>query len=248
MRIAVITGSRADRGPLDMVHAALIRAGHAVRWIDVEPGLPVIHKSEAVSIAAITATAVAGDLASMPTDLVVLLGDRYEILGAAMGANMMAVPIAHLSGGDITEGSADDCYRHAITKLSHLHFPTHAAAADRIIAMGEEPERVHMVGCPGIDRILATELLDREATFRAVGLAMAPRLIVVSWHPNTLGGDTAAETGELVTALADLDEAVALAMIGPNADPGAQMIEAGFATIGQHRPNAAYHPHLDAEV
>jgi len=138
-----------------------------------------------------------------------------------MGANMMAVPIAHLSGGDITEGSADDCYRHAITKLSHLHFPTHAAAADRIIAMGEEPERVHMVGCPGIDRILATELLDREATFRAVGLAMAPRLIVVSWHPNTLGGDTAAETGELVTALADLDEAVALAMIGPNADPGA---------------------------
>jgi len=205
MRIAVITGSRADRGPLGMVHAALIRAGHAVRWIDMEPGLPVIHRSEAVSIAAITATSVAGDLAAMPTDLVVLLGDRYEILGAAMGANMMGVPVAHLSGGDVTEGSADDCYRHAITKLAHLHFPTHEEAAVRIVCMGEDPGRVHNVGCPGIDRLLAAQLFDRESALRSLSLPATPRLMLVAFHPNTLGGDTAAETAALVTALDGLE-------------------------------------------
>lgn len=254
MKIAVITGSRADRGPLDVVHAALIRAGHAVRWIDVEPSLPVIHRSEAVSIAAITATSVAGDLAAMPTDLVVLLGDRYEILGAAMGANMMAVPIAHLSGGDVTEGSADDCYRHAITKLAHLHFPTHAAAADRIIAMGEEPGRVHMVGCPGIDRILATDLLDREATFAAVGLVPAARLIVACLHPNTLGRDTETEASALARALVALGGDVAVVLIGQNADPGAFLIDHVFERLEADRnfeaypPRTAYHRHLDSTV
>ena len=244
MRIAVTTGSRADRGPLDMVRAALAHAGHAVRWIDVEPGIPVVHRSEAVSVASIAATTVAGDLAAMPTDLVVLLGDRYEILGAAMGANMMAVPVAHLSGGDITAGSADDCYRHAITKLAHLHFPTHAAAADRTIAMGEEPGRVHMVGCPGIDRLLAAELFDRDTTLRSLSIPATPRLVLVSWHPNTLGGDTAAETAALVTALDGLED-TALVIVGPNADPGADIIDTAFAGFEWRCP-AVYERHLDS--
>ncbi len=244
MRIAVITGSRADRGPLGMVHAALIRAGHAVRWIDVEPGLPVIHRSEAVSIAAITATSVAGDLAAMPTDMIVLLGDRYEILGAAMGANMMGVPVAHLSGGDVTEGSADDCYRHAITKLAHLHFPTHEEAAVRIVCMGEDPQRVHKVGCPGIDRLLAAQLFDRDSTLRSLSLPATQRLILVSWHPNTLGGDTAAETAALVTALDGLED-TALVIVGPNADPGADIIDTAFAGFEWRCP-AVYERHLDS--
>src|SRR6266550_4795731 len=133
-----------------------------------------------VRIAATAATSVSEELKIMCADLVIVHGDRYEILGAAMGANMMGVPITHLAGGDVTEGSADDSYRHAITKLSHLHFPNCAESAARIVQMGEEPGRVHMVGDPAIDRILQTPLLSKDEAFRAIGLLAAQRALLVS--------------------------------------------------------------------
>lgn len=166
MKIAILTGGRWDRGVLTPVHAALAAAGHSVEWVDVEP---------AVSHAAATARSAVDRLIVAQIrhsfEMIVMVGDRSEVLGAAVAANALGVRIAHLSGGDVTEGSQDDCFRHAISKLAHLHFPTHQEAGDRLIRMGEQPDRVHVVGCPGIDRIMTARILTKAETLIAVGLA-----------------------------------------------------------------------------
>ncbi len=259
MKIAIITGSRADRGPLEVVFQALDDYGIGngqpnrplfPRWIDVEKVAESWGKCPSpfhIHVTAQCATWTSGDLLSKPTDLVIVHGDRYEILGAVIGANMMGVPIAHIAGGDVTEGSADDSYRHAITKLSHLHFPNCAESAARIIQMGEDPERVHMVGDPAIDRILQTPLLGKDETFRAVGLLAVQRALLVSLHPETLG-DTGATLNALLGALKALDGAIGIVLIGPNADLGHQTIELAWQPLASARPNTVYCPDLPANV
>jgi UDP-hydrolysing UDP-N-acetyl-D-glucosamine 2-epimerase len=249
MKIAIITGSRADRGPLEMVFQALDVYGQPdgkplfPRWIDITP---TGHKPDLVQIAAASACWIGGELAEKHVDLVVVHGDRYEILGAVMGTNMMGIPIAHLAGGDVTEGSADDCYRHAITKLSHLHFPNCPESAARITQMGEESERVHMVGDPAIDRILKTPLLGKQETFRAVGLPGFHRGLLVSLHPDTLG-HTQSLVNALLDALRGLPSDLGIILIGPNADPGHQTIELAWQLLAS-RPNTVYHPDLPGNV
>lgn len=228
MKIALITGSRADRAALEMVRSAL---GAPVHWIDLDgptwAGWHPIHR-----------TKLAYDHVWLELwrpdepqfDLVVLHGDRHEILGAAMAANIMGVPIAHLGGGDLTEGSQDDCFRHAITKLSHLHFPSNADAGIRIEQMGEDPARVHVVGCPGIDLLMRTPLMGRDEAFAAVGLKSCERCLLVLFHPNTLG-DTAAELQALSEALQARPAGTAMVLIGPNADAGSDLIRAEWKRL-----------------
>src|SRR5205814_4384789 len=116
-------------------------------------------------------------------DLVLVLGDRYEILSAVQAALIARLPVAHLCGGDITEGAMDDAIRHAITKLAHLHFVTNEAAARRVCQLGEDPMRVHCVGSPGLDNIRQTKLLDRPALFQRIGIEpRASHLLVTSHH------------------------------------------------------------------
>src|ERR1700730_762625 len=123
MRIAVITGSRADRNALGALHSALsgeIKNGnmlHQLTWLDISTA-PALDRKHGVDLAA----GCACRMTDLDADLVILHGDRYEILGAAVGASIMGIPIAHLGGGDITEGSQDNNYRMAITKLASLHF------------------------------------------------------------------------------------------------------------------------------
>ncbi len=254
MRIALVSGSRSDRNALEMVHRVLA-ADHDVRWIktvyQTQPHVyyPPQSSFDAVNLTKDSIELVKGHLISTDKtpcpDMVFLHGDRYEILGAAMAANVMGVPIAHIGGGDITEGSQDDCFRHAITKLSHLHFASNQDSADRIIQMGEQSDRVHVTGCPGIDMVMVTPTLGRDETFAAVGLATPHRSLLVLFHPDTLG-DTAAELEALSVALARRTEA--LVLIGPNADAGSDLIRREWQRLAQNRPDTVYYDNVEPQV
>lgn len=171
-------------------------------------------------------------------DLVVVLGDRFEMLAAAVAALPGALPVAHLHGGEVTEGAMDNQIRHAITKLAHLHFASAEAHARRILALGEEPWRVHTVGAPGLDRLRTTPLLDRDGVARALELPVAGPWLVVTFHPVTLeAGDTAAHVDELLAALAKVDGT--FVVTGANADPAhravGRRLEAWAARDGRVR-------------
>jgi UDP-hydrolysing UDP-N-acetyl-D-glucosamine 2-epimerase len=211
-----------------MVRRALTATGHDVvwtdisqetgRWVEWTPIGRVIHAMQKVMVSL-------SHQPGGPADLVVVHGDRHEILAAAVASNVMGVPVAHIGGGDLTEGSQDDCFRHAITKLAHLHFPSNADSADRIVQMGEQPSRVHVTGCPGLDMVAETEILSREDTFRSACLTPCERLVLVVFHPNTLG-DTRAEVKALTDALEPRREAIVLC--GPNADEGCDIIRSAW--------------------
>lgn len=158
-------------------------------------------------------------------DLMMILGDRYEILAAAMAALIARVPVAHLCGGDITEGAMDDAIRHAITKLSHLHFVTNAEARRRVIQLGEQPSRVHCVGSPGLDRIRTAKIMPREAFFATVAFAPRRRNVLVTYHPATLNADTLGECAEMLAALDSLGPEIGILFTGANADPGARGVD-----------------------
>jgi UDP-hydrolysing UDP-N-acetyl-D-glucosamine 2-epimerase len=152
-------------------------------------------------------------------DLLLLLGDRFEILAAAQAALIARLPVAHLCGGDVTEGAFDEAIRHAITKMAHLHFATNEPAARRLRQLGEDPRRVFTVGSPGIDYLLRAPPLSAEELARATGIDPGKRLLLVTFHPATLGAGAALdELEELLAALAGLGGELQLVFTRPNAD------------------------------
>ena len=153
-------------------------------------------------------------------DVVLVLGDRYETLCAVVAALFARIPVAHIAGGDTTEGAFDEQIRHSITKMAHLHFVTHEGAAQRVRQMGEDPRHVFVVGSPGLDRIRRMEFRSRRETFADVGLAPYRRNLVVAFHPATLDPQRALDQqGHLLEALDGLGPDVGLVMTGSNADP-----------------------------
>ncbi|CDL00623.1 putative UDP-N-acetylglucosamine 2-epimerase [Magnetospirillum gryphiswaldense MSR-1 v2] len=157
-------------------------------------------------------------------DLVVLLGDRYEILPAAQGAMLLGLPVAHIHGGEVTEGAIDDAIRHAVTKMSHLHFATTQDHADRIVQMGENAAKVWNVGSPGVEVIRKLTPLSRAEVEARLGMALRPTNLLVTYHPVTVGvADPAAGMRELVTALSRFPDA-SVVITGVNADPGNRAI------------------------
>ena len=172
-------------------------------------------------------------------DLLLVLGDRYEIHAAVTCALIARIPVAHLCGGDVTEGAIDDALRHGITKMSHLHFVTTEVAARRVQQLGEEASRVFVVGSPGLDRIRQTELLSRSELFDSVGLAEQARSLVVSFHPVTLEADSLDQCRALLRAL-DSRTDTAILLSGSNADPGGQHIDQLFAEFAAERDHAVF--------
>lgn len=157
-------------------------------------------------------------------DIVVLLGDRYEILAAAQAASLMGIPIGHLYGGEITEGAVDDWMRHAITKASWWHFVAAEPYRQRVVQLGEAPDRVHNVGAPGLDAIYRIPLLDRDALEAELGMPLSPPLFVVTYHSVTLGQFPPEQAfGELLHALGNFPEATVV-LTKPNADAGGRQI------------------------
>ena len=175
-------------------------------------------------------------LAALRPDLMLLLGDRYETLAAGCAALLARCPVAHIAGGDVSEGAVDDAIRHALTKLAHIHFPTNRDAADRIIQMGEDPAHVHCVGSTGLDRLLQVRPMARADFFRSVGLEAGERNLLVTIHPVTLAADPLADAHALVAALRRLPDRF-----------GGRMINAMLESFTRERPNAALHASLGTE-
>jgi UDP-N-acetylglucosamine 2-epimerase (non-hydrolysing)/GDP/UDP-N,N'-diacetylbacillosamine 2-epimerase (hydrolysing) len=153
-------------------------------------------------------------------DILVLLGDRFEILAAAQAAMVARIPVAHVSGGEVTEGAIDDSIRHAITKMAHFHFVAAEPYRKRVIQMGEHPERVINCGDPGLDNLKRLKLLSRLELERQLDFSLGAQYFLVTYHPATLSMvDPKMAMQELCAAL-DHFPHVKIIMTKPNADMG----------------------------
>jgi UDP-hydrolysing UDP-N-acetyl-D-glucosamine 2-epimerase len=172
-------------------------------------------------------------------DILLVLGDRFEILAAAEAAMLHRIPIAHIAGGDTTEGAFDESIRHALTKMAALHLVTNAEAAARVAQMGEDPARIHVVGSPGLDQLTRAPLLDRPALEAALGATLHARNLLITFHPVTLAEDRG--LGEFEALLAALDAVpgdVGKWITRPNADPGHGAVEAALDAWAADRTDA----------
>jgi GDP/UDP-N,N'-diacetylbacillosamine 2-epimerase (hydrolysing) len=164
------------------------------------------------------------NLNNLKPDLLVLLGDRYETFAAAISATILNIPIAHIHGGETTQGAFDESFRHSITKMSHFHFCTTNAYKKRIIQLGENPKNVFCVGALGIDNILSNRYLNKKQLEREFSLPLSKKNIFITFHPVTLEKDSSLEQFKnLLKSLGKLEE-VSLFFSKANADPGGKKI------------------------
>ncbi|MBE6106903.1 UDP-N-acetylglucosamine 2-epimerase [Anaerovibrio lipolyticus] len=171
-------------------------------------------------------------------ELLVVLGDRFEILAASTAAHMLGIPVAHISGGDVTEGAVDDAIRHCITKMSSLHFPGCEQSRRRIIQMGEHPDTVFNVGEPGVENCLKLDLMEREELGRNLNFEyINGNYSMVTFHPVTMENNTAQQQlYELINAMnqfSDMGYIVTLA----NADAGGRLINDIWLQEGKKHNN-----------
>lgn len=272
-RVLVVTGTRADWGLLrGTVHllredpaielqvlatAAHLSAAHGgtvadVRADGVEPLLLETLASDDSYEG--TATAIArgvlgttGVLGRVRPDLALLMGDRFETLAAAVAANAMRVAIAHVHGGEVTAGAQDDAWRHAITKLSHLHLVATEAAGRRVAQLGEADWRIRVVGAPGLDVLREARPLDAAELGRRLDAAVERPLAVVTYHPATLEARPAEEqVGELVAALEAL--AGTVIVTAPNADAGGHAVRERLERYVAGSPRRRFVTSLGSEL
>lgn len=266
-RICVVTGTRADYGllywvmreieatpslELQIVATAMhIAPAFGETWRQIEAdGFRIDEKVEMllasdtrVGTAKSMGLGIAGmadAFTRLAPDVILVLGDRFEILAAAQTATLLGIPLAHIAGGDTTEGAFDEAMRHAITKMAHVHFVTNSEAARRVRQLGEDPARVHQVGSPGIDYIQRLEPMTREELERNLGFRFRERNLLITFHPTTIGDASATEqVRELLTALEGLGEDVGLWFTMPNADPAANEIISAIKAFTTTHENAA---------
>ena len=177
-------------------------------------------------------------LDSLKPDIVVVLGDRFEIFSAACAALVARIPIAHLHGGETTEGAFDEALRHSITKISHLHFVATETYKRRVIQLGERPATVFLVGGLGIDSINKISLLSKPELEASLGLKFLSKNLLITFHPVTLEASTAeTQITELLAALADLID-TQLIFTRPNADTGGRVVIEKIEEFVKKVPNA----------
>jgi UDP-hydrolysing UDP-N-acetyl-D-glucosamine 2-epimerase len=271
MRICAVTGSRADWGLLRPVLQQLREAsvrpmliatgGHLSDRFDntasqIEAdGFAIDHRvpltldaDDSLAVAAAMAEALTGIATVLERErpeLLLILGDRYEIFAAAQAALITRVPIAHIAGGDISEGAYDDAIRHAISKLAHLHFTTNADAEQRVIQLGEPAERVFNTGSPGIDALLATPRWSRQELEQRLGMPLSAHNLAVTFHPATLDPrPPLQQLTPLLDALGGLDGDTGIVITGSNADTGGQTISRALAEFSESRANCCFVPSL----
>lgn len=263
-RICVVTGSRAEYGLLRgllfrlranpavelilIATAAHLRPefGLTVREIEAD-GLPIAARvplplDGSTPLAAAEALgqgvgAMAQAIHRLLPDVVVVLGDRIELIAVASSCLLLGVPLAHIHGGEITEGAIDDAIRHAVTKMAHLHFATANAYRDRILQMGEMPERVFVSGAPGLDDICEPPTVTREQLERDFGLAFNEPVLVVTCHSETASGAPLAAAEAMLEALGAFPQA-AIVLTKANADPGGTAINRMIEAWAEGRANA----------
>lgn len=252
-KICVITGTRAEYGLLSRLmkmiqddnstHLQIIatnmhlspKFGNTYQEIEkdgftIDYKIPIIDdndKDDAVTTVKSMSKALAGFADAynkLKPDLVVVLGDRYEILAAAEAAMIMRIPIAHIHGGEITEGAYDDAIRHSITKMSHLHFASTEAYRKRIIQLGEQPDHVFYTGALGVENIKRLHLMNKAEIEKEIGFEIDCNTILVTYHPVTLGNRTAKDDiDDFISALEERKD-LRIIFTMPNSDTGSQFI------------------------
>ncbi len=264
-KICVVTGTRADYGLLywfmreietsSKFELQIIVSGMHLSekfgstWKSIHDDGFTISKKVPLSLENDTATGIAratgeatigfsSALDELRPELVVLLGDRYEALAAATAACIHGIPIAHFHGGETTEGAFDEAFRHAITKMSYLHFTSAEQHQHRVIQLGEQPDRVFNVGAMGLDNITKLELLGRDAFQKSIGFTMREQNILVTFHPVTLESNTGTQFAQILSALASFPE-LGIIFTKPNSDTGNLAISSQIDSFVAAQPERA---------
>jgi UDP-hydrolysing UDP-N-acetyl-D-glucosamine 2-epimerase len=178
-------------------------------------------------------------LAGLGPDLVVVLGDRWELLPIASACVLGRVPIVHLCGGDLTEGAIDDAVRHAMTKLAHVHLTSSERSSRRVRQMGEEPWRVHTVGDPALDHFVSGTAASPDELATILGFRPDERTLLVALHPTTLAADNGARELDAVAAAALAHDGTVV-LTGPAPDEGAEAIRARWRRLAAERRGAVF--------
>lgn len=177
-------------------------------------------------------------------DLLLLIADRYEMLAPASVALALRIPVAHIEGGEVSQGAIDDAVRNALTKLAHVHFTSTPTARRRVIAMGEEPWRVHHAGAPSLDHLRRSQMLGRDALEAKLGLTLARPAAVVAYHPVTILKDTTSEADAFFAALAEAPGQ--LIFVYPNSDAGSRALIERTESLRRRRAQTHVFVNLDA--
>ena len=267
-KICIVTASRADYGLLrwlmdevagddDLVLQVVVTGAHLLpsfgeTWREIDAdGHQVDEKVEIgpdddTPIAAARALSratvgLADAFGRIEPDIVVVLGDRYEILGAASAALLLNLTVAHIHGGEVTEGALDDSVRHAVTKLSHLHFVAAAPYQRRIVQMGEDPKNVFNVGALGVEAARRASKVGQDDLERDLGMPLSRPLFVVTFHPVTREpAANDAGISALLDALAEYNDA-RIVFTGVNADPGYSAIDDAIREFAKARTDRVGH-------
>jgi UDP-N-acetylglucosamine 2-epimerase (non-hydrolysing)/GDP/UDP-N,N'-diacetylbacillosamine 2-epimerase (hydrolysing) len=176
-------------------------------------------------------------------DILLLIADRYEMLAPASTALALRIPIAHIEGGEISQGAIDDAVRNALTKLAHIHFTSTPTARQRVIAMGEEPSRVHHAGAPSLDHLRRSTLLIRTQLEANLNLSFNKPTILAAWHPVTILTDTNTEADAFFSALTQ--HSGQLLFVYPNSDSGSLALIQRTQALAATRPNTHLFTNLD---
>lgn len=272
-KICVITGSRAEYGLLSGLMKAIkedenlelqviatnmhLSPEFGLTYKEIERDGFFISKKVEMLLSSDTANATtksvglatigfADAFEDLKPDMIVVLGDRFEILAAVSAALFFKIPVAHLHGGEITEGAYDDCIRHAITKMSHLHFTSTEEYRQRVIQLGEDPKRVFNVGAPGIENIKKIPLMTKEELESTLdGFTLNDKTLLITYHPVTLENSTAEE--QIYNLLSALDEYSDIKIIFtlPNSDTdGRVIIRLINEYVSKHPGKAIAYPSL----
>ena len=244
-RICVVTGSRAEYGLLhglikeiqdskDLELQLVVAGMHlspefGLTYREIEKDGFEISRTIDMQLTSDTSMGIAKSLGlgtigfgeafhALKPEILVLLGDRFELLAAASAALVALIPIAHIHGGELTEGAYDDAIRHSITKMSHLHFTAHEGYSSRVIQLGEQPSKVFCVGALGIDNIVTLPRLRKDEVEKFLGLSLEGKSLLVTWHPETLNPEITCEDFQNLLDVLRTYEGVRVIFTKSNAD------------------------------
>lgn len=267
MKVCVVTGSRADFGLLKLTikalkednrfEVAVVALGnHFINAekntfkeiveeeisVDEKIFFPTVEDNEVGIAIAISrsVTECTSAFLKLKPDLVILLGDRHEIFGAAQAALISRIPVGHIHGGEITSNMLDDTFRHCITKISSYHFVPTGLSKKRVIQMGENPNQVFEVGGLGIDAISKLELIEKNKLLEILNIELLEKNLLITFHPVTLEQLTArVQIGELLNALEKLEN-TSLIFTSANTDQGGQIINAELRKFVRNRKHSYF--------
>jgi len=262
-RICVVTGTRAEYGLLHrlllilkndpqielqlVVTGSHLSPSHGMTINEIESDgfvpvakLPIdlSNDSKLATVKAMTSVTsqIAETLSGLTPDVVVLLGDRYEILATAQAALILNIPVAHIHGGELTSGAFDDSIRHAVTKMSSLHFVAAQEYARRVVQLGEQPSSVFNVGSLGVENALASKLIDKSDLSAELNVELKNPILLVTYHPTTRSTMSVTEEIDQVLSALENFSSCTIVFTGVNADPGNAEVSSQITKFVQRDP------------